>query len=149
MSWAAAKIRDRRAFPGLLDEAAEQCPIERLTRQLVAEADRILFSDGVVAPANEAVAPGSLHGEQCHTVAQYRQRTALIGRGWRCRPPAAGGHMLVMSDEPAGRLITCAPESLRQEVAVTEMDAAPGTGEEQAVAVAVRAGGASAFSSLT
>lgn len=32
---------------------------------------------------------------------------------------------------------------------MTEMDAAPGTGEEQAVAVAVRAGGASAFSSLT
>src|SRR5438128_930272 len=30
--WAAAKIRDRRAFPGLLDEAGEQGPVERLMR---------------------------------------------------------------------------------------------------------------------
>ena len=41
------------------------------------------------------------------------------------------------------------PRAWRQEVAVTEMDAAPGTGEELAVVAAVRAGGASAFSSLT
>src|SRR5215468_1897282 len=49
----------------------------------------------------------------------------------------------------AGRLIRSTGGSLGQEAVMTQVAAAPGAGEDQAVAAAVRAGGAAEFSSLT
>src|SRR5215467_14389573 len=49
----------------------------------------------------------------------------------------------------AGRLIRSTGGSLGQEAVMTQVAAAPGAGEEQAVAAAVRTGGSAEFSSLT
>src|SRR5262249_39606190 len=61
------------------------------------------------------------------------------------------GALTGMVDERAlaGRLIRGTGGSLGREAVMTQVDAAPGAGEKQAVVAAVRAGGAAQFSSLT
>jgi hypothetical protein len=56
VSRAAAQVRDRRARFGLLDDAGEQGPVERLAGQLVTEAGRVVLGNLVVAPAGGVVA---------------------------------------------------------------------------------------------
>jgi hypothetical protein len=49
---AASQIGDRRAVAGLLGEAGQQGPVERLASQLVAEADRVFLGEGVITLAD-------------------------------------------------------------------------------------------------
>src|SRR5215472_4967998 len=70
---AAAEIGDGCTLAGLLDEAGEEGPVERLICELVAEAVRVLLGDSVVAAAGAVVTPGTGHGQQ--------RRTAPAGSG--------------------------------------------------------------------
>src|SRR5580704_5751215 len=61
MARAAAQVCDGHTLFALLNEASEQGSIERLMGKLVAEADRIILRDRVIASANGVVPRRSVH----------------------------------------------------------------------------------------
>ena len=58
---AAAEVGHRRTVPGLLDEGAEQGPVEWLVREFVAETVGVSAGHGVIAAAGHLVPPGYFH----------------------------------------------------------------------------------------